>query len=59
MTWIEHGAGLPVAYTVGFTRTPPWSLPLAMPFGLLPLRLATLLWSLILLGCLFYSVHFL
>jgi hypothetical protein len=59
MTRIEHGAGLPDAYTVGFMRNPPWSLPLAMPLGFLPLRLATLLWSLVLLGCLAYSVHLL
>jgi Glycosyltransferase family 87 len=59
MTRIEHGAGLPDAYTVGFMRNPPWSLPLAMPLGFLPLRLATLLWSLVLLGCLLYSVHLL
>jgi hypothetical protein len=59
MTRIEHGAGLPDAYTVGLVRTPLWSLPLAMPLGILPLRLATWLWSLILIGCLLYSVHLL
>jgi hypothetical protein len=59
MTRIEHGAGLPDAYTVGLMRTPLWSLPLAMPLGSLPLRFATWLWSVILIGFLLYSVHLL
>ena len=59
MTKIEHDAGLPDGYSVGFMRNPPWSLPLAMPLGFLPLRLATLLWSIVLLSCLLYSVKLL
>jgi len=59
MTRIEHGVGLPAIYNAGFMRNPPWSLPLVMPLGLVPLRLATLLWSIVLLSCLLYSVHLL
>jgi hypothetical protein len=56
---LEHEVGLPAKYTGGFMRNPPWSLPIAMPLGLLPLRLATLLWSILLVFCLLYSVHLL
>jgi len=59
MTRIEHGAGLPDAYNAGFMRNPPWSLPLALPLGFVPLRVGTLLWSVFLLACLLYSIHLL
>ena len=38
-------------------RNPPWALPLAYPLGFLPLRLAGILWSLLLLACLLISVR--
>jgi hypothetical protein len=38
-------------------RNPPWALPLAYPLGLLPLRVAAILWSLLLLACLLLSVR--
>jgi hypothetical protein len=59
MDRIQHAVGLPAKFTGGFMRNPPWSLPIALPLGFLPLRVATLLWSLVLLGCLLYSVHLL
>jgi hypothetical protein len=59
MDRIEHAAGLPATYIGGFMRNPPWSLPIAIPLGFLPVRLATLLWSLVLLSCMLYSVHLL
>jgi hypothetical protein len=59
MDRLQHGVGLPAKFTAGFMRNPPWSLPIALPLGFLPLRLATFLWSLVLLSCLLYSVHLL
>jgi hypothetical protein len=59
MTRIERGAGFPQPFNVGFMRNPPWALPLALPLGLVSLRVATVLWSLILLGCLGWSVRML
>jgi len=56
---MEHAAGLSEKYVGGFMRNPPWGLPLAIPLGFLPVRLATLLWSMVLLSCLLYSVHLL
>lgn len=53
---MEHAAGLDVR-AVLMMRNPPWALPLAWPLGFLGLRLAALLWSLMLLGCLVASVH--
>jgi hypothetical protein len=52
---LEHSAGLTVL-AVLIMRNPPWALPLAYPFGFLPLRLAGTLWSLLLLACLLISV---
>lgn len=52
---IEHAAGLDARATL-IMRNPPWALPLAWPLGFLNLRLATVLWSLLLLICLFVSV---
>jgi hypothetical protein len=59
MTKIEHGAGLSDKYTVGFMRNPPWGLALAFPLGYVGLKTGTLLWSLIMLGCLTFSAHML
>jgi hypothetical protein len=59
MTGIEHDAGLPSVYSVGYMRNPPWALPLAVPLGFIGLRAATLVWSLVLLGCLLGSVRML
>jgi hypothetical protein len=59
MTRIERAAKLPAMYGVGFMRNPPWGLPLTLPLGLIGVRVATLLWSLILLACLLGSVHML
>jgi hypothetical protein len=56
MKRIEHEAGLPSGYTVGFMRNPPWGLPLALPLGLMGLRTGAFLWSLLLLACLLSSV---
>jgi hypothetical protein len=58
MMHIEHAAGVkPDA--VGFMRNPPWGLPLTLPLGLLGLRFAAFLWSLVLLVCLVASVYWL
>jgi hypothetical protein len=59
MARIEQGVGLPKAYGVGFMRNPPWGLPLALPLGWIGLRVATFLWSLILLACLICSIRML
>jgi hypothetical protein len=57
MMRIERGAGLPTGYGVLFMRNPPWALPLALPLGLLGVRAGALVWSLLLLGCLWLSVR--
>jgi hypothetical protein len=57
MMRIERGAGLPTGYGVLFMRNPPWALPLALPLGLLGVRSGALVWSLLLLGCLWLSVR--
>jgi hypothetical protein len=56
---IERAAGLPSRYTVGYMRNPPWSLPLAWPLGLLSLRAAAVIASLILIAALLASVRML
>jgi hypothetical protein len=56
---IERAAGLPAMYSVGFMRNPPYALPLALPLGLVGLRVGTLLWSLAQLASLAGSVHML
>jgi hypothetical protein len=48
---IERTAGLNPGYGVLFMRNPPWALPLALPLGLVGLRIGALLWSLALLAC--------
>ncbi|HEY1806468.1 MAG TPA: glycosyltransferase family 87 protein [Terracidiphilus sp.] len=53
---IEHAAGLDPR-TVLIMRNPPWALPLAYPMGLLSLRVAGCLWTLLLLTCLLVSIR--
>ena len=53
---LEHSAGLTVQ-AVLIMRNPPWALPLAYPLGFLGLRVAGILWSLLLLACLLISVR--
>ncbi len=53
---IEHSVGLK-GNGVLLMRNPPWGLPLAFPLGFFGVRIAALLWSLILLACLLISVH--
>lgn len=53
---LEHAAGLDVR-AVLIMRNPPWALPLAYPLGFLGLRVAAILWSLLLLACLYFSVR--
>jgi hypothetical protein len=52
---LEHDQGLDLR-AVLIMRNPPWALVLAWPLGWLPLRVAAVLWSLALLGCLAISV---
>jgi hypothetical protein len=54
---LEHREGLGTG-AVLIMRNPPWALPFAYPLGLLGLRLAALLWSVLLLACLLISVRF-
>jgi hypothetical protein len=55
---IEHSAGLD-PHTVLIMRNPPWALPIAYPLGLLGLRFAGILWTLLLLACLLVSIRIL
>jgi Glycosyltransferase family 87 len=57
MLRVERGGGLPTGYPVLYMRNPPWALPLAYPLGFIGVRLGTLLWSLLLLGCLWAAVQ--
>ena len=59
MMHLEWDAGLPRRISVLFMRNPPWALPLVYPLGLISVRMGTLVWSLILLGCLCGSVRLL
>ena len=52
---IEHDAGLTPG-AVLLMRNPPWALPLAYPLGLLSLRVAAVVWSLLLFACFVFSV---
>jgi len=56
MKQIEHAAGLNTGYNVLFMRNPPWALPLALPLGLLGLRVGAFLWSITIVACLVVSV---
>ncbi len=53
---LEHSAGFSYSLVL-IMRNPPWALPLAFPLGFLGLRLAAVLWTLLLLACLLVSVH--
>jgi hypothetical protein len=57
MMRIERAAGLPTEYGVLFMRNPPWALPIAFPLGLIGIRAGALVWSLVLLACLWGSVR--
>lgn len=54
---LERGAGLDPRYGILYMRNPPWGLPIALPLGLVGVRLGALLWSLTVLGCLLLSVR--
>ena len=54
---IERGAGLPAKIGAMFMRNPPSTLPLVYPLGFLGLRVASIVWSLVLLACLVVSVY--
>ena len=53
---IERSAGLSVNGVL-LMRNPPWGLPVAYPLGFFGVRIAAVLWSLILLACLLIPVH--
>jgi hypothetical protein len=53
---IEQAAGLSVNGVL-LMRNPPWGLPLAFPLGFLGVRLAAILWSILLLACLLIPAH--
>jgi len=55
---IEHAAGLDPR-TVLIMRNPPWALPITYPLGVLSLRIAGILWTLLLLACLLVSIRIL
>jgi hypothetical protein len=57
MMRIERAAGLPTEYGVLFMRNPPWALPIAFPLGLIGIRAGAMVWSLVLLACLWGSVR--
>lgn len=57
MMQIERAAGLPTQYGVLFMRNPPWALAITYPLGWVGVRLGALLWSLLLLACLWGSVR--
>jgi hypothetical protein len=59
MLRIEGSAGLPAEYGVLYMRNPPWALPLALPLGLMGMRVGALVWSLALAACLALSVRLL
>ena len=56
---LERPAGLPSQYGVMYMRNPPWTLPITLPLGFFSVKTASLLWSLLLLGCLALSLHLL
>jgi hypothetical protein len=53
---IERSAGLSVNGVL-LMRNPPWSLPIAFPLGFFGVRIAAILWSLVLLACLLIPVY--
>ena len=56
---IERNAGFPADDQALIMRNPPTALPLVLPLGLLGLRAAALLWSVLLVTCLGISVQML
>jgi len=56
---MERAAGLPDKYGPMFMRNPPPTLLLAYPLGFMPLRIASIVWSVVLLLCLVGSVRIL
>ena len=56
---LEQTAGLPATYKVGYTRNPPWALPLVYPLGFLSPRAGWILWYFLLLASLALSVYLL
>ncbi|MGC9158500.1 MAG: glycosyltransferase 87 family protein [Terracidiphilus sp.] len=59
MERIERSAGLSAQLKVGFMRNPPWALPLALPLGLVGMRIGAPLWSLASFACLVVSLRLL
>ena len=59
ITKLERAAGLPAAFKIGYTRNPPWALPLLCPLGFFSLRKGWILWYLLLLASLAGSVYLL
>ena len=56
---IERAAGLPDKFGAMYMRNPPPTLILAYPLGFMPLRIASIVWSVVLLLCLVGSVYIL
>ena len=55
MDRLERAAGLAKEYGILYMRNPPWTLPLALPLGLMNEQAGALYWSLLLLACLLIS----
>lgn len=55
---LEHSAGFPSPIPY-YVRNPPWALPLTLPLGLLPSRVAGLPWALFMAAVLVLSIHIL
>jgi hypothetical protein len=53
---IERASGLSVDGVL-LMRNPPWGLPLALPLGFFNIRVATVLWTFLLMACLLISVR--
>jgi hypothetical protein len=53
---LEHSAGL-TEKAVLIMRNPPWALPFVYPLGFLGLRVAAILWTLLLLACFLISIR--
>lgn len=54
---LEREAGFEAKAGSFYMRNPPWALPLALPLGFLPPRIAALPWSLLMLGILIACVR--
>jgi Glycosyltransferase family 87 len=53
----EISLGFPAEMGVKFMRNPPWMLPIAYPLGFMSVRMASIIWSLLLLALLVISVR--